>query len=78
MVLRIQTEEDRINQDFLWLGKNALNLQKEFEEKWIAIIDKKVVASSKDAKEVYIKAKQKFPNKEPLLDFIPKKKLMVF
>jgi len=77
MVLKIKTEEDRLNEDFLWLGRNMSSLQKDFEERWIAVVDKRVVGFGEDAKEAYSKAKQKFPNKEPLLNFIPKRKLMV-
>ena len=77
MVLKIKTEEDRLNEDFLWLGRNMSALQKDFEERWIAVVDKRVVGFGEDAKEAYSKAKQKFPDKEPLLNFIPKRKLMV-
>jgi hypothetical protein len=77
MVLKIKTEEDRLNEDFLWLGRNMSSLQKDFEERWIAVVDKRVVGFGEDAKEAYGKAKQKFPNKEPLLNFIPKRKLLV-
>jgi len=77
MVLKIKTEEDRINEDFLWLGRNMPRLQKDYEEKWIAIVDKSIVGYGEDAKEAYSKAKQEFPDKEPLLNFIPKKKLLV-
>lgn len=77
MVLKLKTEEDRTNEDFLWLGRNMPSLQKDYEESWIAVIDKCVVCFGDDAKEAYSKAKQKFPDKEPLLDFIPKKRLMV-
>jgi len=52
------------------------SLQKDYEERWIAVVDKSVVGFGEDAKEAYSKAKQKFPDKEPLLDFIPKKRLM--
>ncbi len=77
MVLRIKTEEERVNEDFLWLSKNTPLLQKKYGERWIAIINKKVVSSGDDAKRAYNEAKKKFPEKEPLLDFIPKRRLLV-
>jgi hypothetical protein len=53
------------------------SLQKDYEANWIAVIDKCVVGFGEVAKEAYSKAKRKFPDKEPLLDFIPKKRLLV-
>jgi len=44
MVLKIKTEEDRINEDFLWLGRNMPSLQKDYEERWIAVVDKRVMS----------------------------------
>jgi hypothetical protein len=32
-MLKIKTEEDRIIEDFLWLGRNIPSLQKEYEER---------------------------------------------
>ena len=58
MVLKIKTEEDRINEDFLWLGRNMPSLQKDYEERQIAVVDKSVVGFGEDAKEAYSKAKQ--------------------
>jgi len=33
MVLKLKTEEDRIDEDFLWLGRNTPSLQKDYEER---------------------------------------------
>jgi len=77
MVLQVETDEERLNEDFLWLGKNAPAMQKDYEEKWIAIVNKKVAGYGETATDAYKGAKQKFPDKEPLLDFIPKKKLSI-
>lgn len=35
--------------------------------KWLAIIDKKIVASGKDVNNVIDEAKKKYPNKKPLI-----------
>lgn len=42
-----------------------------FAGKWIAIVDQKPVASGRDAKKVYEKAKAKYPNKKPSLAKVP-------
>jgi len=39
---------------------------------WIAIVDKKVVSSSFNAKEAYDAAKKAFPGKVPFLACVPK------
>lgn len=77
MVLRIETEEEKINKDFVWTVKNSIELQEKYEGRWIAIINKKVVGVGKDAKEAYSNAKKNVPKREPLLNFIPKKELLV-
>lgn len=77
MVLMAETEEDRLNKDFLWLTKNTPSLQKKYEGKWVAIVDQKVVGMGKDAKEAYAKAKKNYPDKEPLMEFVPRRELLV-
>ncbi len=77
MVLHAKTKEERINEDFLWLGKNTPKLQETIQEKWVAIVNKKVAGIGEDAKEAYNKAKAIYPDKEPLLDYLPKKELLV-
>ena len=42
MVLQTKTDGERINSDFLWLGKNTSKLQKTIQEKWVAVVDKKL------------------------------------
>ena len=44
---------------------------------WIAIVDKKVVAHGKDARKIYQEAKKKYPNINPVLTMIPKKKTLI-
>jgi len=45
--------------------------------KWIAICNKKIVASGLNAKEVYIEAKKTCPFERPLLSKIPEKDTMI-
>ena len=44
--------------------------------KWIAIIDNKIIASGKNAKEVYDEAVKK-SNKKPLITRVPDKETMI-
>lgn len=44
---------------------------------WIAVIGEKIVASGKDFKEVYDKAKKDYPDKEPFIMKIPKETVML-
>lgn len=44
---------------------------------WIAVVDNEIVASGKNAKEVYEKAKTKYPNREPFIMQIPKESIML-
>ena len=46
--------------------------------KWIAICDKGVVASGENAKEVYKKAQEMFPNKKIMLVKVPEKEALIF
>ena len=43
------------------------NLSK-YEGEWIAVVGKEVVAADKNIKKAYNLAKSKFPEKEPLMD----------
>jgi len=49
----------------------------EYEKEWVAIIDKKVIARGRTAKEVFRKAKEKHPNKIPLVIKIPSEDVML-
>ncbi len=44
---------------------------------WIAVVDNEIVASGETAKEVYEKAKQKYPDSEPFIMKIPKETVML-
>ena len=40
---------------------------KDYSGKWLAIIDKKIVASGNDVKQVINETKQKYPDKKPFV-----------
>jgi len=50
--------------NYEWFLKNDF---KNYSGKWLAIIDKKVVVSGDNAKEVIQKTKTDFPNRKPLI-----------
>ncbi len=56
---------------------DAEKINKKYSGKHIAIVDDKVVASGSDPKEVWEKAKKKYPNKQPVLAFVPKEDALV-
>ncbi len=45
--------------------------------KWIAVVDNEIVASGDNAKEVYDKAKVKYPEREPFIMKIPEESIML-
>jgi len=50
--------------NYEWFLKKDL---KDYAGKWLAIIDKKVVASGKDVNQIINKVKKEYPNKKPLI-----------
>jgi hypothetical protein len=56
--------------DYEWFLKSDLN---KYSGNWIAIIDKQVVASDKDPKQLVQKTKKKFPNKKPVITLVKDK-----
>ena len=50
---------------------------KDYNDKWIAMVDGKVVSAKGGFKEAFIEAKHKFPKKRPLIAKIPSKKVMI-
>jgi lysine/ornithine N-monooxygenase len=53
------------------------NEMEQFRGKHVAMIGRKVVASGDSAKEVFEKAKKEYPDKMPVLAFIPRKETLV-
>ena len=50
---------------------------KDYQNRWIAIVNGEVVSARKSFKETYQEAKEKFPKKSPLIAKIPSKKVMI-
>lgn len=48
-----------------------------FSGKWIAILNKKVVASGENLKEMLREVKEKYPKQEPLIVRAPTEKLLI-
>lgn len=44
---------------------------------WIAVVGEEIVSTGNDAKEVYQKAKEKYPDKTPFIMKIPKETVML-
>ena len=44
---------------------------------WIAVVGEEIVATGETAKEVYDKAKEKYPDREPFIMKIPKETVML-
>lgn len=54
--------------DYRWANKNMSELVKKYANKWIAIVNKKVIAFGPDVETVELKAKNKVKQKEfPIL-----------
>lgn len=51
---------------------------KKYEGKWIAIAQNEIVAYGDNAKEVYKKAQEKFPNKKIMIVKVPEKESLIF
>jgi len=52
------------------------NLSK-YEGEWIAVVGKEVVAADKNIKKAYALAKNKYPEKEPLMDKVYKEGILI-
>jgi len=50
---------------------------KDYTNRWVALVDGKVVADGKTFKETYIEARRIAPKKRPLIAKIPDKKVMI-
>lgn len=47
------------------------------EGKWVAVVDREIVAADKSFKKAYAIAKKKYPDKEPLLDKVFGKQTLI-
>ncbi len=63
--------------DFEWSLRYSLELQEKYEGKWVAILDEKVIGVGETAEKAYESAREKKPDRKPLLTQIPTKELLV-
>lgn len=49
----------------------------QYVDKWIAVVDNRIVAQGTQAKEVFEKAKRRHPNREPLIMRVPSNRVML-
>jgi hypothetical protein len=49
----------------------------DYVHQWIAVVDDELVANGQNAKEVYNKAKEQYPNKTPFIMKVPADEVML-
>ena len=64
-----------MDETFNWFTKADL---RKYEDKYISIVDKKVVSADKDPEIAYNHAKKKYPNKEVVLWKVPHGDTFIF
>ncbi len=55
----IKIEPKEFWEDKKWAEKNYSDLQEKYPDKWVAIVDKKVIAAGKSVKKVELEAEHK-------------------
>lgn len=65
-----------MNKELKWFSIFPKALKK-FRGKHIALIGEKVVAAGSSAKEVWERAKHKYPKSSPVLTYVPQKEALV-
>jgi lysine/ornithine N-monooxygenase len=65
-----------MREELKWFASFPKEME-QFRGKHVAIIGRKVVASGDSAKEVFEKAKKEYPDKMPVLAFIPRREALV-
>lgn len=63
-----------MNGDYEWFIQANLD---EYIGKWVAIINKKIVASSENLNDVFEKVNEEYPKTVPFVTKVPEKVLMV-
>ena len=63
-----------MNEDLKWFATADLS---EYKGNYVAILDKRIIASGTDAKKVWETAKRKSPNRTPALAKIPEKETLI-
>ena len=65
-----------MREELKWFASFSKEME-QFRGKHVAIIGRKVVASGDSAKEVFEKARKEYPEKMPVLAFIPRREALV-
>ncbi len=58
-----------------WLSQNIQQVQAEYGERWVAIVEEKVAAHGSTPAEVKAQVKGKYPHEETLILRIPKEEI---
>jgi hypothetical protein len=69
-------ERKELKMDYLGYLMTISNLQ-DYVGKWIALVDKEIVASGDNCKTVFEQAKSKYPKKEPFIMKLPAETVML-
>jgi len=73
---KFMNREAEMREELKWFVSFPNKLKK-FEGKHVALLGNKVIASGESAKGVLEESKKKYPQKTPVLTFIPKKGLLI-
>lgn len=65
-----------MREELMWFAAFPKEME-QFRGKHVAIIGRMVVASGDSAKEVFEKARKDYPEKMPVLAFIPRKEALI-
>ena len=63
--------------ELLFYANQAKSINEKYEGKHIALVGEQVAAFGDNPKTVWLEAKKKFPNKQPVLAFVPKHDTLV-
>lgn len=59
-----------ISKEFRWLQQHEKEIQERYAGQHIAVVDEEIAGYGPSAWEAYQKAKEKYPDREPLLSYI--------
>lgn len=66
-------ELEEEEEDYKWWSEKVVEFEQKFKGKYLAIINKEVHIGD-SFQEAYQKAKEKYPGREPIVEYIPYKK----
>ena len=64
-----------MDETFRWFTKVDLS---KYEDKYISIVDEKVICANEDPEIAYVNARQKYPDKEVVLWKVPRGEAFIF